>query len=134
MVEFDHFEIGVVDDFPCAEKLNGVTSPYPILDYIGRAAVSLFGGSHVGKGYVVLFFPSKNCYLRVLNGNLRHNIFLFFAFQPQRQPKSMRSYYFVRHTFNLIPSNSRGLERKADYAITHRAKTFRRILLEHVRR
>ena len=38
VVKFDHFEIRVVDKFPCAKKLNGVSIPDPFSSFIHTKA------------------------------------------------------------------------------------------------
>ena len=63
-----------MDDFPCAKKFNRITASYPVLNHIRRSAVPLFGKSHVGKRYIILFFKIKNGNQCVLNDNFRHYV------------------------------------------------------------
>lgn len=43
VVKFDHFKIGIVNYFPSSKKFNRIAVSNPILDYISRSTISLFG-------------------------------------------------------------------------------------------
>ena len=40
VVESDHFEIGIVDEFPCSQQFERIAVPQPVLDDIRCAAIS----------------------------------------------------------------------------------------------
>ena len=66
------------------KKFNRITASYPVLNHICRSAVPLFGRSHVGKRYIILFFKIKNGNQRVLNDNFRHYVIDALSFGHKR--------------------------------------------------
>ena len=55
VVKFDHFEIRIMNHLPSTKKFNSVAVSQPVLDYIGRTVVALFGSCHICEGDIILF-------------------------------------------------------------------------------
>ena len=67
VVEFDHFEIRVVHDFPRSEEFQRGSGAEPVLDDIGSASGIGAGFRHIGQTDVVPLIYIHDRYGNILN-------------------------------------------------------------------
>ena len=95
-----------MDDFPCAKKFTCITASYPIFKYVCRSAVPFFGGSHVGKGYIILFLKIENINLRVLNDDFRHYVIDALSFSHKGSTIHKIIFFSMNYLQNIEYGNT----------------------------
>ena len=87
-------------------SLEDIAASYPIFNYVCRSAVPFFGGSHVGKGYIILFLKIENINLRVLNDDFRHYVIDALSFSHKGSTIHKIIFFSMNYLQNIEYGNT----------------------------
>lgn len=82
---------------------NGFLSNF---NYVCRSVVPFFGGSHVGKGYIILFLKIENINLRVLNDDFRHYVIDALSFSHKGSTIHKIIFFSMNYLQNIEYGNT----------------------------